>query len=273
MQALDRALATLEKSTGFSQAFEDIVVRRGGWPNRWLTPKQINDELTGRGFWGGGRKAVHTESRVRLITRYLDALIDGPPGGGSGDRSGEDSWMGGRPDDSAAVLMGDSTVSGLLNDSSSLHGKKLPPKRRASDTACAWKRFDGQYKHNPKTKLIEYRGAQMGRSFDRRTFLRVALKDVQCQYGPVLNLSQAGLMFCMVDEKPGMTTGSRGFLRITHGLTSLRVKVKVVWMSPTPHGTRVGVDFRGLTKDDEKTISKLIREAGDPEDDTFDRRG
>lgn len=257
MQALDRALATLEKSTGFSQAFEDIVVRRGGWPNRWLTPTQINDELTGRGFWSGGRKAVHTESRVRLVKRYLDALIDGPPGG-SAASSGE--------------MMGDSTVSGLLNQASSLHGQPLPHKRRADDAGGAWKRFDGQYKHNPKHKLIEYRGAQMGRSFDRRTYLRVATKDLDCQYGPVLNLSQAGLMFCMVDEKPGMVVGSRGFLRITHGLTSLRVKVKVVWMSPTPHGTRVGADFRGLTKDDEKTISTLIKNAGDPDDDSFDRR-
>ncbi len=259
MQALDRALATLEKSTGFSRAFEDIVVRRGGWPNRWLTPTQINDELTARGFWSGGRKAVHIESRVRLIKRYLDALIDGPPAAIASDPE--------------ASQLGDSTVNGLLNASSSLVGEvPKPHARRAGDTHSAWKRFDGQYKHNPKHKLIEYRGAQMGRSFDRRTYLRVATKNLDCQYGPVLNLSQAGLMFCMVDEKPGMVAGSRGFLRINHGTTSLRVKVKVVWMSPTPYGTRVGVDFRGLTKDDEKTIAKLILEAGDPEDDSFDRR-
>ncbi|MEM1446900.1 MAG: PilZ domain-containing protein [Planctomycetota bacterium] len=270
MQALDRALATLEKSTGFSRAFEDIVARRGGWPNRWLTPKQINDELTGRGFWSGGRKAVHIESRERLIKRYLDALIDGPPE--ESTLGGDESWAGDQPGDSAAVLMGDSTVSGLLNQSSSLHGQKLTPKRRADDTDSDWKRFDGQYKYKPKTKLIEYRGARMGRSFDRRTFMRVPTRDLNCQYGPVLNLSQAGLMFCMVDEKPGMVAGSRGYLRLTHGLTSLRVKVKVVWMSPTPHGTRVGVDFRGLTPRDNKVITQLIRDAGDPDGEPCDRR-
>lgn len=265
MQALDRALATLEKSTGFSRAFDDIVARRGGWPNRWMTPTQINDELASRGFWSsGGRKAVHTDSRARLIKRYLDALIDGPQ---------TDACAGSATGLQEPSLMGDSTVQGLLNASSSVHGKTLPNRRRASDTASTWKRFDGQYKHNPKHKLIEYRGAQMGRSFDRRTFLRVATKDVHCQYGPVVNLSQAGLMFCMVDERPGMVAGSRGFIRITHGTTSLRVKVKVVWMSPTPHGTRVGVDFRGLTDADQQTITKLIREAGDPEEDAFDRRG
>ena len=247
MQALDRAITTLEAKTGFSRAFEEIVVHRGGWPNRWMTPEQINDELTSRGFWSGGRKAVHLDSRARLVQHYLDTLIDQP-------KKAEDSWAGGSP------------------AGSSFWGVVGSPKRRAGDTDCVWKRFDGQYKHNPKTKLIEYRGAKMGRTFDRRSFLRVPTKDLNCQYGPVVNLSQAGLMFCMVDEKPGMKVGSRGFLRLTHGPTSLRVKVKVVWISPTPHGTRVGADFRGLTQDDQQTITQLLRDAGDPDAEPFDRR-
>lgn len=259
MQALDRALATLEKSTGFSRAFEDIVARRGGWPNRWLTPTQINDELTGRGFWSGGRKAVHVESRVRLIKRYLDALIDTPP-----DR---DAFTG------DSVLLGDSTVAQLLNgDSAELDGPK-PNRQRDSDASRGWKRFDGQYKYKPKTKLIEYRGSRRSRSFDRRNHVRVATKDLHCQYGPVLNLSQAGLMFCTVEERPGMVTGNRGFLRLTHGTTSLRVKVKVIWMSQTPEGTRVGVDFRNLKAADHHTISRLLREAFDPDGEVPDRRG
>ena len=220
--SLDRALEQLDRTTGFAQAFHDLVVRRGGFPRGWLTAPQINAELTARGFWQGDRRAVHPQARLRLLTHFLDRLVDQPPAAGRDQE---------------------------------------------------WKRFDGQYKRNPKTKLIEYRGAQMGRGFDRRAYLRVATVDLHVQYGPVLNLSETGLMFCTV-ETPKMNVGSRGYLRLTHApsKTSIRVRAKVVWMSPTPHGTRVGVDFRNLTLQDQAVIARLLVDAGDPDDQTTDRR-
>ena len=220
--SLDRALKQLDQTAGFARAFDDLVVRRGGFPHGWLTAQKINAELTARGFWRGPLESVHPRARLRLLTRYLDQLVD--------------------------------------------HPANTPNPQN-------WKRFDGQYKRNPQTKLIEYRGAQMGRSFDRRAYLRVAVTDVSVQYGPVLNLSETGLMFCTVDT-PKMNVGSRGYLRVTHppSKTSIRVKAKVVWMSPTPHGTRVGVDFRGLSLQDQAVIARLLADAGDPEDDSFERR-
>jgi len=134
-----------------------------------------------------------------------------------------------------------------------------------------WQRFDGQYKRNPKTKLIDYRGPQMGRSFNRRNFSRTPVKGVECQYGPVLNLSPGGLMFCTVD-KPTLAIDSRGFLRISYGDLSLRVRCKVIWVMPSSVGTRVGVDFRGLTDADSKTLQNIAETAGDPDDDSCDRR-
>ncbi len=113
----------------------------------------------------------------------------------------------------------------------------------------------------------------MSKSFDRRSYLRLTMVEVHVQYGPVLNMSDTGLLFCTVDE-PKMKVGSRGYIRITHApsKTSLRVKVKIVWMSPTPHGTRIGADFRGLTMQDQAVIAKLMVDAGDPDDDSFERR-
>ena len=232
MLALDRALSQLDKATGFAKAFDELVVRRGGFPHGWLTAEKIHVELTARGFWRGDRGAVHPHARLRLLTRFLDQLVD-------------------------------------------------QPDRRKSDQE--WKRFDGQYKRNPQTRLIEYRGAQMGRSFDRRSYLRVAVANMHTQYGPVLNLSDTGLMFSST-EPPKMQVGSRGYLRLTHPPThtSIRVKAKIVWMSPTapggptsapsPRGTRIGADFRGLTMQDQAVIAKLLVDAGDPDDETFDSR-
>lgn len=253
MLALDRALATLEKDTGFGRAFEDLAVRRGGWPNRWMTPAQINNELEARGFWAGRRRAVHLDSRVRLVQRYLDVLVDRTKASG-------DSWTG-RKGASTGEGSGGSFLPADLLDG-----------RRAGDLPSEWRRFDGQYKHNPRTKLIAYRGAKASRSFDRRATLRIAVTGVACQYGPVLNLSPLGLMFS-TDEPPKMKAGDRGFLRLTHGRTSLRVRAKVIQITTTPLGSRVGVDFRGLSDDDRKMIARMIAEAGDADGDSFDRRG
>ncbi|MEO1236113.1 MAG: PilZ domain-containing protein [Planctomycetota bacterium] len=241
--ALDRALATLEKTTGFSSAFEAIVVRRGGWPNRWMTPTQINDELTARHFWTRGRHVVNPDGRVRLITHYLDSLVDQP----SLPDAADDFW----------------------GDGSSLNGKSSAS--AAASSGGGWKRFDGQYKLNPQTKLVEYRGAKMGRSFDRRSYQRIPVDGVSCQYGPVLNMSAMGLMFCTVSDR-AFSVGQRGYLRISHGDVSLRFRGKIVWVGPTEHGTRVGIDYRGLSADDQKTIQDIILVAGDPDDDRFERR-
>lgn len=264
MLALDRALATLEMDTGFSRAFDDIVVRRGGWPNRWLTPEQINHELEGRGFWKGSRRSVNADSRVRLVQRYLDARVEMTQADG-------DSWTGKK---GGSSLLGGSSgeSSGGSCGGSSFLPTALAEGRRAGDVPSEWKRFDGQYKHNPHTKLIEYRGAKASRSFDRRAYLRVTVEKVSCQYGPVLNLSPMGLMFS-TDDEPKMNSGDRGFLRIVHSQTSLRVRAKVIQITTTPLGSRVGVDFRGLTDDDRQTIAKIIADAGDPDDDSLERRG
>ena len=209
MFALDRALQQLEKLSGFSEAFDDLTVRRGGFPHGWLTPRRINDELTARGFWRGQRSAVHPDARVRLLTHFLD------------------------------------------------HRVELP----TPDEYRNWKRFDGQYKRNPKTKLIDYRQAG-GRGFDRRSRARTPVTGVACQYGPVLDLSPVGLSFCTVDP-PKMKPGDRGYLRITHGRTSLRVRAKTIWVSPSDHGTRVGLDFRGLSPADSETITRIMISATD----------
>ncbi|MEM8739742.1 MAG: PilZ domain-containing protein [Planctomycetota bacterium] len=242
MQALDRALNTLEKTTGFSRAFDDVVVRRGGWPNQWLTPQEINHHLTVRGFWTRGRQAVHFESRVRLVQHYLDGLIDTPAP--AGDFWGTDAGASG----------------------SSISGKSA-----AATVGHGWKRFDGQYKHNPKTKLIEYRGVKMGRSFDRRAYQRTPVDRVTCQYGPVINMSPIGMMFTATEPRE-FQTGQRGYVRINHGETSLRVRVKIVWLSAQGPHTRVGVDYRGLTPHDRKTIEQIILLAGDADADEGDRR-
>ncbi|MEM9883594.1 MAG: PilZ domain-containing protein [Planctomycetota bacterium] len=258
MQALDRAIRTLEQNTGFSRAFHDLVVRRGGWPNRWMTPHEINAALTRRGFWNGPRRDVLADAQVRLITHYLDRLIDA--GKAAGPSSG-DTWK-----------------NASAGSSFGLPGRDASAIGSEWSESGGWQRFDGQYKHAPKTKLVEYRGAQMGRSFDRRNYLRVVVHDTHTQYGPVLNLSPGGLMFCTADpeQEKKFRVGGRGFLRLTctasDPAVSLRVRCKIVWLSPTDHGTRVGVDFRGLTHDDQKAIARVIAEAGDPDDDTYERR-
>ncbi|MEM6460175.1 MAG: PilZ domain-containing protein [Planctomycetota bacterium] len=264
MQALDRAIRTLEQNTGFSRAFHDLVVRRGGWPNRWMTPAEIDAALTRRGFWEGPRRDVLPDARVRLITHYLDRLIDAGKTAGS---SSGDTWKG---SDS-----GGGSSFGLPGRDASALGSEWS---ESGGSGGGWQRFDGQYKHAPKTKLVEYRGARMGRSFDRRNYLRVVVRDTHTQYGPVLNLSPGGLMFCVADpeHEKKFRVGGRGFLRLTctaaEPRVSIRVRCKIVWMSPTEYGTRVGVDFRGLTPDDQKSIARVIAEAGDPDDDTYDRR-
>ncbi len=210
LTALDRAIAQLEKTTGFGRAFDDLVVRRGGFPHGWLTPRKINNELTARGFWKGSRSAVHPDARLKLITRFLDLRVEQPTG---------------------------------------------QPEQE-------WKRFDGQYKLNPKTRLIDYRGAQqMSRGFDRRDHARLDMVDVHCQYGPVLNLSKGGLVFST--EKPKMNAGDRGYLRITHGQLSVRVKAKTIWVTPGEHGTHVGMDFRGLDLPAQQMIGRIMLAAAE----------
>ncbi|MEM7625165.1 MAG: PilZ domain-containing protein [Planctomycetota bacterium] len=205
MLALDRALNQLEKQTGFARDFDRLVVERGGFPCGWMTAEKINEELAARGFWGGSRRAVHPDGRVRLIERFLDQRVE----------------------------------------------EFLPAAQNG------WKRFDGQYKRNPRTRLVDYRGQQMGQSFSRRGHTRVEVDGVTCQYGPVINLAPAGLMFCTV-EPPKMKAGDRGYLRIEYGSISLRVRVKVVWVNPDEHGTQVGCDFRGLTFEDQQNLSRIM---------------
>lgn len=120
-----------------------------------------------------------------------------------------------------------------------------------------WKRFDGQYKRNPRTRLIDYRGQQASRSISRRDHTRVDIEGVTCQYGPVMNISPVGLMFSTV-ESPKMAAGDRGFLRIKWHNISLRVRVKAIWVSPDDHGTRVGCDFRNLSVDDQQNLSRIM---------------
>lgn len=126
-----------------------------------------------------------------------------------------------------------------------------------SSARCGWKRFDGQYKRNPRTRLVDYRGPEMGRTINRRDHARVEVDGVTCQYGPVTNLSPIGLMFSTVDP-PKMKAGDRGFLRLTWNDLSLRVRVKTVWVSPDDHGTRVGCDFRGLQLEDQQNLSRIM---------------
>lgn len=206
MFALDRALAQLDQTTGFARDFDDIVVTRGGFPDRWMTAEHLNHELTKRGFWDEKRSDVHGVDRVRLIERFLDQRVE-------------------HPDD---------------------------------DPEHAWKRFDGQYKRNPQTQLIDDRAPHE----ELREVRRVDVKDMRCQYGPVVNLSSRGLLFCTVD-KPKMKVGDRGFLRLKHADTRLKVFVKVHWMKPSPHGTQVGADFRRLSPMAQQTIARLLIDAAD----------
>jgi hypothetical protein len=125
-----------------------------------------------------------------------------------------------------------------------------------------WKRFDGQYKRNPQTRMIDYRKAGPTRGMDRRALPRTPVRGVRCQYGRVLDLSPVGLSFVTV-EPPKMKAGDRGFLRITHGNVSLRVRAKAVWVTPNEGGTRVGMDFRGLTVGDQQTLTRMMLAAAE----------
>lgn len=123
-----------------------------------------------------------------------------------------------------------------------------------------WKRFDGQYKRNPKTKLIDYRAQTMGRTYDRRSWQRRRVEGVRCQYGPVINLSAQGMMFTS-EDRLDLQPNQRGFLRITFGKKSVRVRAKIVWTSPGPKGVEVGCDFRRLTPQDVLTLQDITAEA------------
>lgn len=216
MVALDRALSRLDKHANFSKAFDHLVVERGGFPCGWMTAQQINDELEARGFWSGPRGVVLTESRARLVKRFLDQRCD-------------------------EFLPSDN------------HG---------------WQRFDGQYKRNPKTKLVKETGRHLSGSFNRRANRRATVEFVNCQYGPVKNLGMRGVMF-LCEGPPEMSVGAKGYLKISHGDVSVRLKVKVLWLEEDEEegGTRVGCIFRDLKPEDEQTIARIMKSAEVEEDD------
>ncbi len=256
MLAVDRALVYLEETTGFGRALDEIVVGRGGWPNRWLTPGQINDELTARGFWRGPRRHVHLDARVRLLTRYLDHRVERP----------------GQPITTASSDLPDNTASDLHADDSAASNRFASLAHAAGGTSRGtsasggeWKRFDGQYKHNPRTKLIEYRGQRMAsNAFDRRAFTRVPVAGVKCQYGRVADMSTMGLRF-HAPRSAAIEVGHRGYLRLAYGRISLRVRVKIVWISPGDRDLEIGADYRNLTSQDHQTILRIVAAAGDDE--------
>ena len=223
MIAEERALAYLETHTAFSRHF-DRLSQRGGWARRWLTATQITIELGEQGFWQGKRRAVLPEARAKLVGRHLDKLVDRVA-----------------PSDGSSLAAA---------------AEHLPGTGQ-------WKRFDGQYKRNPQTRLVGYRAKEMARSFDRRAFERVKVRGVRCQYGPVLDMSTMGLHF-RCEAMRHFEIGSKGYLRISHAGGSLRLRVKVVWLGPAIDlGREIGVEFRRPDDEARKTIAEILGSAGE----------
>lgn len=123
-----------------------------------------------------------------------------------------------------------------------------------------WQRFDGQYKLNPQSKLLDEPGRRKEHPRGHRASPRKTVSAVTCQYGPVLDMSDTGLRFCSEREADFMT-GQKGFIRIKCGLLTVRVKVRILWMKDGVEGLLVGCDFRRV-EEEQRTLLNEILETG-----------
>ena len=123
-----------------------------------------------------------------------------------------------------------------------------------------WQRFDGQYKLNPQSKLLKTPGERREHPRGHRISMRKAVSTVKCQYGPVLDMSETGIRFRSEREADFMT-GQKGFIRLTCGMVTVRVKVRILWMQDGVDGLLVGCDFRRV-EDEQRTLLDEILARG-----------
>ncbi len=126
--------------------------------------------------------------------------------------------------------------------------------------ATGWKRFDGQYKLNPVSKLLDTPKTHGSARRSQRSAPRTPVADVSCQYGPVLDMSPMGVRFVSEREADFMT-GQKGFIRLKCGAQTVRVKVRILWMQDGIEGLTVGCDFRRL-EDEQRALIDEILEKG-----------
>lgn len=126
--------------------------------------------------------------------------------------------------------------------------------------AAGWKRFDGQYKLNPVSKLLDEPKGSNSKRRPQRTSPRTPVAGVSCQYGPVLDMSPVGVRFRSEREADFMT-GQKGFIRLKCGAQTVRIKVRILWMQDGIEGLTVGCDFRRL-EDEQRALIEHILEKG-----------
>ncbi len=123
-----------------------------------------------------------------------------------------------------------------------------------------WKRFDGQYKLNPQSKLLQEPKRRRTDGSTQRVALRKVVTGVTCQYGPVMDMSDTGIRFISEREADFMT-GQKGFIRLKCGLLTVRIKVRILWMNDGVEGLAVGCDFRRV-EEEQRTLLDQILTAG-----------
>ena len=120
-----------------------------------------------------------------------------------------------------------------------------------------WQRFDGQYKLNPQSKLINDPTKRRRTSTDQRVEARSDVAGVTCQYGPILDMSRTGVRF-RSDREADFLAGQKGFIRLTCGKLTVRTSVKVLWMKDGVEGLSVGCDFRRIDEEQQLLINKIL---------------
>lgn len=123
-----------------------------------------------------------------------------------------------------------------------------------------WKCFDGQYKLNPQSKLLNEPSRAKSEPRGHRSSMRKTVSEVRCQYGPVLDMSETGLRFCS-EREADFLTGQKGFIRLSCGPLTVRVKVRILWMTDGVEGLTVGCDFRRV-EDEQRTLLDQILARG-----------
>ena len=120
-----------------------------------------------------------------------------------------------------------------------------------------WQRFDGQYKLNPQSKLLDDPANRKESHRGHRTSPRKTVSGVTCQYGPVLDMSDTGVRFRSEREADFMT-GQKGFIRLKCGLLTVRVKVRILWMKDGVDGLLVGCDFRRVEEEQLMLLDQIL---------------
>jgi len=120
-----------------------------------------------------------------------------------------------------------------------------------------WQRFDGQYKLNPQSRLLDEPGRRKREPEAQRFSRRKKVVGVTNQYGPVLDMSNSGIRFRSEREADFMT-GQKGFIRLKCGLLTVRVKVRVLWMKDGVDGLIVGCDFRRVEEEQRSILDQIL---------------